>query len=174
MPSAVRRAGRRGPDTSGFGGGRRNLRDRRPSRYYNRSRRKSGINTAAPRKDSVVLQLPCTVREFSEAAGVPAIQALLTIKQLGDESNKTINSQLEDEMVEILLEHFKSEVEVRQAQSLEESLMDALDPSNDDPDSMLPRAPIVTFLGHVDHGNCLLYTSPSPRDGLLSRMPSSA
>ena len=24
------------------------------------------------------------------------------------------------------------------------------------------------------HGICLLYTSPSPRDGLLSRMPSSA
>ena len=26
----------------------------------------------------------------------------------------------------------------------------------------------------VGHTNCLLYTSPSPRDGLLSRMPSSA
>ena len=26
----------------------------------------------------------------------------------------------------------------------------------------------------VDPTNCLLYTSPSPRDGLLSRMPSSA
>ena len=26
----------------------------------------------------------------------------------------------------------------------------------------------------VQLGNCLLYTSPSPRDGLLSRMPSSA
>ena len=25
-----------------------------------------------------------------------------------------------------------------------------------------------------DASNCLLYTSPSPRDGLLSRMPSSA
>ena len=25
-----------------------------------------------------------------------------------------------------------------------------------------------------DYKNCLLYTSPSPRDGLLSRMPSSA
>ena len=24
------------------------------------------------------------------------------------------------------------------------------------------------------HADCLLYTSPSPRDGLLSRMPSSA
>ena len=29
--------------------------------------------------------------------------------------------------------------------------------------------------GHSDNDNgCLLYTSPSPRDGLLSRMPSSA
>ena len=27
---------------------------------------------------------------------------------------------------------------------------------------------------HVWHSTCLLYTSPSPRDGLLSRMPSSA
>ena len=27
---------------------------------------------------------------------------------------------------------------------------------------------------HQDFYNCLLYTSPSPRDGLLSRMPSSA
>ena len=28
---------------------------------------------------------------------------------------------------------------------------------------------------HIDlHHTCLLYTSPSPRDGLLSRMPSSA
>ena len=31
-------------------------------------------------------------------------------------------------------------------------------------------ANVITSVG----GNCLLYTSPSPRDGLLSRMPSSA
>ena len=31
------------------------------------------------------------------------------------------------------------------------------------------------YLGRaVQRGTCLLYTSPSPRDGLLSRMPSSA
>ena len=34
---------------------------------------------------------------------------------------------------------------------------------------------INNLTGHFkDHKNCLLYTSPSPRDGLLSRMPSSA
>ena len=30
------------------------------------------------------------------------------------------------------------------------------------------------MLINAQDGNCLLYTSPSPRDGLLSRMPSSA
>ena len=32
----------------------------------------------------------------------------------------------------------------------------------------------VHIVGSTKTGNCLLYTSPSPRDGLLSRMPSSA
>ena len=35
-----------------------------------------------------------------------------------------------------------------------------------DPDVLINRAKQLNF--------CLLYTSPSPRDGLLSRMPSSA
>ena len=29
-------------------------------------------------------------------------------------------------------------------------------------------------VGYLEYSSCLLYTSPSPRDGLLSRMPSSA
>ena len=34
--------------------------------------------------------------------------------------------------------------------------------------------PIGTILPYAGSTACLLYTSPSPRDGLLSRMPSSA
>ena len=42
-----------------------------------------------------------------------------------------------------------------------------------------PRAPVITILvGTGNNGGdgyiCLLYTSPSPRDATLSRMPSSA
>ena len=41
------------------------------------------------------------------------------------------------------------------------------------PDGILdPRRWFVIIVDMF--GNCLLYTSPSPRDGLLSRMPSSA
>ena len=43
-----------------------------------------------------------------------------------------------------------------------------------DPHSMFHThpAPVLSVSNVID--DCLLYTSPSPRDGLLSRMPSSA
>ena len=34
--------------------------------------------------------------------------------------------------------------------------------------------PHQVYRGEKSYNGCLLYTSPSPRDGLLSRMPSSA
>ena len=42
-------------------------------------------------------------------------------------------------------------------------------------DSMVPQHASVTNMDTITQQYfCLLYTSPSPRDGLLSRMPSSA
>ena len=66
--------------------------------------------------------------------------------------------------------------------------MDVVDKAEDAAGLDLPplvvREPLEAFLdahgigvGRVEAeriGDCLLYTSPSPRDGLLSRMPSSA
>ena len=39
---------------------------------------------------------------------------------------------------------------------------------------LVDRVGVVYFKGPKSYTGCLLYTSPSPRDGLLSRMPSSA
>ena len=40
--------------------------------------------------------------------------------------------------------------------------------------SVIPSVEWPFFAPYIKAINCLLYTSPSPRDGLLSRMPSSA
>src|SRR5680860_564226 len=41
-------------------------------------------------------------------------------------------------------------------------------------DEWHPTQSLCDMLTMREHSTCLLYTSPSPRDGLLSRMPSSA
>ena len=47
-------------------------------------------------------------------------------------------------------------------------------PSDITVDSVLPEWSNDPVGGDILYMGCLLYTSPSPRDGLLSRMPSSA
>ena len=44
----------------------------------------------------------------------------------------------------------------------------------DDPAAIVDVPHFCREQGLALYKNCLLYTSPSPRDGLLSRMPSSA
>ncbi len=56
-----------------------------PTRRRGSSRniKRTGANTAAPRKSKVTLELPCTVRSFSEAIGVPAQQVLRQMLLVG-------------------------------------------------------------------------------------------
>ena len=53
---------------------------------------------------------------------------------------------------------------------LEKDLIFAMQ-GDEDPRLLVPKGS-STYWPH--YSSCLLYTSPSPRDGLLSRMPSSA
>lgn len=112
----------------------------------------SGVT--APRKGNVTVQMPCTVRSFSEALGVRAPQVLGKLLSLGSMAN--INTELSSEMVELLAVEFGVEINLRQVATLEEMLQQTVAAGNDPPESLVSRAPVITFLGHVDHGKTSL------------------
>ena len=58
--------------------------------------------------------------------------------------------------------------------SIKQSLRDGIELKNHQTEPLAFGLNYIKAEFIVDDKDCLLYTSPSPRDGLLSRMPSSA
>jgi len=127
------------------------LNKERRKRNQSRKRRKN-VSTAVERKKAITMGESISVKELSEKIGIAVNDIIKKLMSMGIMA--TINNELDFDTAAIIADDFGISIEKKAVKSYEERLSD--EEIHDDETNQLPRPPIVTVMGHVDHGKTSL------------------
>ena len=129
------------------------VRERSVASFRRRTQRLKGLATAEPKEKlvrEVTIPEAITIQELANRMSERAVDVIGLLMKQGQMA--TINDVIDADTAQLIAEEMGHTVRRVSEADVEEGLFDTAD----EPGQALPRAPVVTVMGHVDHGKTSL------------------
>jgi translation initiation factor IF-2 len=129
------------------------VRERSVASFRRRTQRLKGVASAEPKEKlvrEVTIPEAITIQDLANRMSERAVDVIRLLMKQGQMA--TINDVIDADTAQLIAEEMGHSVRRVAEADVEEGLFDVAD----DPAQLTPRAPVVTVMGHVDHGKTSL------------------